>query len=133
MTYLRIMNIINRWRRRGIHRRMFVILDGKDNSVTLSKTLYSHMSLDDADQAKVFVFRIGGTTTYAFAVNPDIQEPTQLADIQYNSKHRCIGFETLNPTVNRILYDYGLPACSVAKLSVEPASANGTSYYKILR
>lgn len=131
MTWLR--SRLERLGKRRNHRRMYVILDGTDNSVTLSKALYNHMSLDDAEEAKVFVFRVGGTDAYGFAVNPDIKEPTQLADIQYNSKYKCIGFETLNPTVTRMLYDYGLPAQARVKLSVEHGNANGTSFYKIMR
>lgn len=115
-----------RWYR---HRSLFVILDPSDNSVTLSKGLFDYMDVMSLDVAKVFVFHLCNTATeepkqsgaiYAFMLNPKLEQETQLADIQYNSKHRTIGFECLCPTVNRILYDYGLSANAKVKLSVEP-------------
>jgi len=130
-----------RWYR---HRSLYVIADPSDNSVTLSRALFDHMDVMNQEQAKVFMFSVGdgsaGTGIYAFTLNPDIQQPTCLADIQYNSKHRSIGFESLCPTVNRIFYDYGIPYDHPVKLSVETAtvpvgSADGKpfTYYKILR
>lgn len=86
-------------------RRLHAVLDGRDNSVTLSKRLYKHIE-HNLRQGKVFVFRAGDE--YAFTLNiPD--EPTQVSDIQYNGKYKTIGFESLCPTVNQILYDYCLP------------------------
>lgn len=130
-----------RWYR---HRSLYVIADPADNSVTLSRALFEHMNVMNQEQAKVFMFSVGdgsaGTGIYAFTLNPDIGQPTCLADIQYNSKHRSIGFESLVPTVNRIFYDYGLPYDKPVKLSVEPdtvpcGSPQGKTftYYKILR
>lgn len=126
-----------RWYR---HRSLYVIADPADNSVTLSRALFENMDVMNQEQAKVFMFSVGDLivgTGYAFTLNPDIEQPTCLADIQYNSKHRSIGFESLCPTVNRIFYDYGLPYDRPAKLSVEPATipwqGKTFTYYKILR
>lgn len=116
-----------RWYR---HRSLYVIADPADNSITLSRALFEHMDVMNKEQAKVFVFTVSnGSPTdksYAFTLNPIIKQPTQLCDIQYNSKHRSIGFETLCPTVNRILYDYALPTCKT-KLSVEPSTVPDAS------
>ena len=126
-----------RWYR---HRALYIIVDPTDNSVTLSHGLFDHMDVMNQEVAKVFVFSIpsnGSCKSYAFTLNPDIKQPTQLCDIQYNSKYRSIGFETLCPTVNRILYDYALPNRKT-KLSVEPAnvpsdsSEGSMTIYKIL-
>ena len=110
-------NILKRWRNRGL----FVIADARDNSITISKRLYHLIDRQGIGDAKVYVFRLGtpidgsvcrGSTAtdgdYAFMLNPPISQSTQLADLQFNSRHRCIGFESLVPTVNRIFYDYGL-------------------------
>ena len=114
------------------HRRMYVIADAQDNSVTISKALFKHMKVMKQDEAKVMVFRAGDN--YCFTLNPTIEQPTQLADIQYNSKYRCIGFECLVPTVNRIFYDYGLPANSRVKISVDVLrSVKGFTYYSLCR
>lgn len=125
------------------HRSLYVILDATDNSVTLSNGLFDHMGVMNQDVAKVFVFHLCNAVSedlkqsgaiYAFMLNPQLEQETQLADIQYNSKYRTIGFETLCPTVNRIFYDYGLPVNGRAKLSVEPSTVVNTSqtYYIIL-
>lgn len=113
--------------------RFFVIVDPADNSVTLSKKLFSHIRKhsDAAGKAVVFVFRISDTGLFGFMVNPDIEKKTQLCDIQYNNDYRCIGFETLNPSAGRILYDYNLPADRKCKLSVSVKETNNKLYYQI--
>ncbi len=143
--------LINRWRWYR-HRALFVIADPSDNSITLSRALFDHMDVMSQQQAKAFVFtvpcgsatgkshsarRVSAGKRYAFILNPQLEQPTQLCDIQYNSKHRSIGFESLCPTVNRIFYDYAIQASSPVKLSVEiatvpKASASGLTYYIIL-
>jgi len=99
----------------------FVIADAKDNSITLSRALFERIKGEAKDEAKVFVFRIKGSNEYAFMLNPKLSKPTQLADIQYNAKHRCVGFECLVPTVNRIFYDYGLRYDTRVKLRIREA------------
>lgn len=100
--------------------RFYVIADPADNSITLSKALFNHIKnhAQEGDDARVFVFRISNTGSFGFMVNPNIEQSTQLCDIQYNDKYRCIGFETLCPSVGKILYDYGLNATQRVKLSV---------------
>lgn len=113
--------------------RYFVIADPTDNSVTLSKKLFNHIrkSSDGQEKASVFLFRITDTDLFGFMVNPNIETPTQYCDIQYNGKYKCIGFETLNPSVGRILYDYGLSALKSYKLSVSVKDVKGKIYYQI--
>lgn len=105
-----------RWYR---HRTLYVIADATDNSITFSRNLFDLLDVMEQEQAKVYVFKLHSKPYYAFAINPPIEQETQLADIQYNTKHKCIGFESLCPTVNRIFYDYGLPNNIKAKLSIE--------------
>ena len=113
--------------------RYFVIVDPTDNSVTLSKKLFNHIrkSSDGQEKASVFLFRITNTDLFGFMVNPNIETPTQYCDIQYNGKYKCIGFETLNPSVGRILYDYGLSALKSYKLSVSVKDVKDKIYYQI--
>lgn len=125
------------------YRHMYVIADASDNSITLSRSLFKHMGGLELDQAKVFVFKIPtagrrpqdseARPIYAFTVNPEFPADTEppLADIQYNSKYKTIGFETLNPTVNRIFYDYGMPALVKVKLTVKPKKTAQIIYYQI--
>lgn len=119
---------------------LYIIADPNDNSITISRLLFEHMGGFSLKEAKVFVFRLCNACSdgsawngniYAFAINPPIEQPTQLADIQFNSKYRTIGFESLNPTVARIFYDYGFPFIAT-KLSIEIGHAQGKDYYIIL-
>lgn len=115
--------------------RYYVILDPKDNSVTLSKALFKHMKKNaKGEGANVFVFKIKHNDNYAFMVNPNLEQPTQLCEIQYNDKYKCIGFETLCPSVGKILYDYGMPDSQILKMSVSVQLTNGEEpaiYYQI--
>lgn len=87
---------------------------GTDNSVTLAPGLLSMMrsvcpgEIDGG--IKFFVFRVG--KNFGFKIN-GVQchfkdKETQLGSLQYNSKYKCLGFETLNPTVNRMFYEWGI-------------------------
>lgn len=112
--------------------RYYVIADPADNSVTLSKALFNHIKNNarEGDEARVFVFRVG--ERYGFMANPGIEQPTQMCDIQYNDKYRCIGFETLCPSVGQILYDYRFYATQRVKLSVSVRQTwQGKTYYQI--
>ncbi len=117
--------------------RYYVIADPNDNSITLSKALFTHIkdNAKEGDAARVFVFRIIKNQLYGFMTNPSVEQPTQMCDIQYNGKYHCIGFETLCPSVGKILYDYGLPATQRAKLSVSPQQTQDIKqqqiYYQI--
>ncbi len=115
--------------------RLYVIADPADNSITLSKHLFKHITehacSDDA--AKVFVFEIAGEHTYGFMVNPELPEPSVLCDIQHNDELKCIGFETLCPSVGLIFHTYGLPAGKRMKLSVSTVDVKGKICYKIDR
>lgn len=123
--------LINKWR----SLRYYVIADPSDNSVTLSRHLFYHMKncaeSSGVDGASVFVFRIPQGGTFGFMLSPEISEPTQLCQIQYNGKYRCIGFETLCPSVGRIFFEYGLPALRPVKLSVSVRQTpQGKTYYQ---
>ncbi len=117
--------------------RYYVIADPADNSVTLSKHLFRHIrnnASEDADTG-VFVFYVPETRSYGFMAEHGIRQPTQICRIQYNGKYKCIGFETLCPSVGRIMFDYGIPALSrPVKLSVSVReTAKGKIFYQINR
>lgn len=113
--------------------RYYVIADPADNSVTLSKALFTHIKNNarEGDEARVFVFRVGDR--YGFMANPGIEQPTQMCDIQYNDKYRCIGFETLCPSVGKIFYDYGIPAYKPQRLAVTIHKSVDKYYYQFER
>lgn len=110
----------------------YVIADPHDNSITFNRWLFRDMGGKHLDSAKVFVFRITDTGEYGMILNPSIGRETQLADIQYNTKYRCIGIESLNPTVNRILYDYWMPVVRSRLAVARRRLPDGTKYYAIL-
>lgn len=128
MTIFR--KFINRWQ--SLH--YYVLADPADNSITLSKRLFQHIksNAEEGRDTSVFMFRIPGTGTFGFMANHGIAQPTQLCQIQYNGKYRCIGFETLCPSVGRILYEYGLSAFHPVKLSVSiKRTPQDKVYYQI--
>lgn len=126
-----IRKLVDWWR----YRRHFVIMDAADSSVTFSRDLFRYIRRKYASDTspKVFVLFIPASGMYGFVINPDIDRPTQLANIQHNAKYRCIGFESLNPTVARIMYDYGLGDIShPCSLSVSRhVDASGKEYFQI--
>lgn len=111
---------------------MYVVVDGEDSSVTLSQRLVKDMGVMNMEiQPKVIVFRLPECHSYGFMLNPDIEQETQLCDIQYNDKYKTIGFESLCPTVSRILFDYNIPV-SKCKLSVKKHRIVGGKIYYII-
>lgn len=110
-----------------------VILDDRDNSVTLSPSLYKEIDKLIKDKNEVFVFRDGDT--FGFCVNnPQIAEAeTQKAILQYNTHFKTYGFESLNPTVNRMYYEFNLPIERRYRLTVTRRKVKGTVYYRIER
>lgn len=117
--------------------RCYVILDPADNSVTLSKRLFTHIRKNiENDSTEVFVFFVPVTERYAFMPEPGFGygTETQITNIQYNPKYKCIGFETLCPSVGKILYDYGLPADETVEMSVAiKKTVKDKYYYEIIR
>lgn len=115
--------------------RFFVVADPADNSITLSKGLFAHIKANATKgDAKVFVFKIAGSNDYGFMLEPAIEQPTQLCDIQYNGKYKSIGFETLCPSVGQIFYDYGLGHEKQTLLSVSiQKTIDGKIYYQLDR
>jgi hypothetical protein len=128
----KLLKWIKRWW--ALDPKLYVILDMNDSSISFSKVLHkdieeSHLKRKNA-KGKVYAFYEPTSKKYGFAVDADITSNTQLADIQYNSKHGCVGFESLNPTVARILYDYGIKEEKV-KLNVTKRIAGDVCYYRI--
>lgn len=115
--------------------RYYVVADAADSSVTLSKRLFDHIKTNaDGGDPKVFVFSLPLRGTYGFILNPDIKEPTVLCDIQYNERYRCIGFETLCPTVSLMFNTWGISPGAKVRLSVSVRrTADGRIYYEFDR
>ena len=129
--FLKILN----WFKAFTPRRLYVIADPADNSVTLSKALWHHILKHTPckDSAKVFVFAIPDNT-FGFMVNPHLDRTTQIAELQYNDKYRSIGFESLCPSVNYIIYRYRLPVDTAVKLSETVRhTVTGDIYYQFDR
>ncbi len=123
-------------------RHMYVIADPSDSSLTMSKALFNWVLSHSEGLEKAYV-KMGAAGRgeradfeYVFVVNPEGRENLgQVEEIQYNPKYKCVGFETLQPTVARIFYDYGLPARGKVKLSVrmETSGEGGVTYFVICR
>jgi hypothetical protein len=83
-------------------------------------------------RGKVMMFWEPESECYGFVVSPKLSKETQLADVQYNTKYGTVGFESLVPTVARVLYDYGIDADRV-KLSVTEQMCGEMKWYRIER
>lgn len=120
------------------YQNFFVVLDGRANSVTVSKCLYHHMTKNDRKNLSLHVFKVSDTKMYCFAFKEDFEAlrdaKTIFTELQYNNEHKKIGFRTDKPSVTGILSEYGISAEGMVKLSILPRkTANGEIFYEIQR
>lgn len=121
-----------------LHRKNFVVLDGRANSVTLSHGIYNHIMQIERTDSSIFVFRISSRRTYGFCLREDWEElrksQTIFCPLQYNQEHKKIGFRSERPSVTAILDDYHLPLNKMVRLTCIPRkNRNGETYYEIIR
>ena len=110
-----------------------VLIDCSDNSVSMSKGLIKAAGIFDKDIEGALIVRLVSTGEYAIVFKQNGDERIPMANaIQYNSKYKSIGFESLTPTVNRILNDYNLPLMSKQTLWVKRKTTN-INYWLICR
>lgn len=120
-----------------LHRKNFVVLDGRANSVTLSQSIYNHIMQIERRDSSIFVFRISSRGTYGFCLREDWEElrksQTIFCPLQYNQEHKKIGFRSERPSVTAILDDYNLPFNKMVRLTCIPRKdKNGEAYYEII-
>ena len=121
-----------------IHRNNFVILDGRANSVTLSKGIYDHIMQKERTDYSVFVFRLSDRRTYGFCMRDDWEElrksNTTFTQLQFNQEHKTVGFRSDLPSITAILDDYNLPLNRMVRLTCIPRkSGKGEPFYEIMR
>lgn len=96
----------------------YVVMDPRDNSVVLSPELFSHLGGFDSCH-RVYVFKLSGKEdNYAFIVNPDFSEETQIAEVQVNTKTKEVGFESLIPSVVTMFARWGFDLETPMKIPV---------------
>lgn len=120
------------------YRNYFVILDGRANSVTLSKGVYRHIIQKERTDHSVFVFKLSGRGTYGFCMREDWEElckaNTAFTQLQFNHEHKKVGFRSDRPSVTAILDEYNLPLNRMVRLTCIPRkSQKGEPYYEIMR
>ena len=106
---------------------LFVELDATDNSITLSRRLVNHVKDKITEENNVYVFKV--LEEYAFAINVKElkNEDTVRAPLQYNDRHKTVGFYAACPSVNRIVYDYNLPDQAIVR--VKKKRNNNIEYF----
>lgn len=119
------------------HRNDFVVLDGKANSVTLSKGIYDHIMRKERTDYSILVFFLQEEEHYGFCMREDWEElrrtNTNYTQLQFNQEHKKVGFRTDLPSVTGILDDYHLPLDNMVRLSCIPRlSGKGETYYEII-
>ena len=120
------------------YRNYFVILDGRANSVTLSKGVYRRIMQKERTDYSVFVFKLSGRSTYGFCMREDWEElcktNTAFTQLQFNQEHKKVGFRSDRPSVTAIMDEYNLPLNRMVRLTCIPRkSAKGEPYYEIIR
>lgn len=120
------------------YRKYYVVLDGRANSVTISKALYDHMMRYERTSTEIFVFDCSDTLQYGFAMREDFEalrnSKTAFCQLQFNEKYRKIGFRSEHPSVTAICDSYNLPLNKMVRLSVLPRkTAKGETFYEIQR
>ena len=120
------------------YRNYFVILDGRANSVTLSKGVYRHIIQKERTDHSVFVFKLSGRGTYGFCMREDWEElrksNTAFTQLQFNQEYKKVGFRSDRPSVTAILDEYNLPLNRMVRLTCIPLkSQKGEPYYEIMR
>jgi hypothetical protein len=131
--------IICRWwhMRKGY----YVTLDVRDSSVSFSENLYKVFEPQimceaqengNPNRGKVLTFFEPQCNCFGFVISPELDQPTQLADIQFNTKFGSVGFESLVPTVARMLHHYGINQEQV-KLCVTKRNTKGMQWWCIER
>ena len=134
MKFKYIIDKVNGFR----HRDNFVILDGRANSVTLSKGIYDHIMQKERTDHSVFVFRLSDRGTYGFFMREDWEElckaNTAFTQLQFNQEHKKVGFRSDLPSVTAILDEYNLPLNRMVRRTCIPRkSGKGEPYYEIIR
>lgn len=120
------------------YRNYHVVLDGRANSVTVSKAVYSHIMQYEPKGTDVIVFRVSDTQQFAFGLRDSFPTlattATVYSQLQYNEKHHTIGFRSERPSVTAILSEYGCPMDGMVRLSVIPRfTCTGDAFYEIQR
>ena len=120
------------------YRNYFVILDGRANSVTLSKGVYRHIIQKERTDHSVLVFRLSDRRTYGFCMREDWEElcksNTAFTQLQFNQEHKKVGFRSDRPSVTAILDEYNLPLNRMVRLTCIPRKSQKCEpYYEIIR
>lgn len=120
------------------YRNDFVVLDGRANSVTLSKGIYDHIMQKERTDNYIFVFRLSDRGTYGFCMRDDWEElrkaNTAFTQLQFNQEYKKVGFRSDYPSITAILDEYNLPLNKMVRLTCIPRkSAKGEPYYEIMR
>ena len=120
------------------HRNDFVVLDGRANSVTLSKGIYDHIMQKERTDNSIFVFRLSDRGTYGLCMREASEElrkaKTAFAQLPFNQKYKKVGFRSEYPSITAILDDYNLPLNRMVRITCIPRkSTKGEPYYEIMR
>lgn len=118
------------------YRRYYVMLDGRANSVTISKAIYKHIMRYGRANTDILVFKSNDTGLYGFCMREDfpalMQANSIFCSLQYNEEHMKIGFRSDNPSVTAILHSYSCPLDKMVRLSCIPRkTVQGENFYEI--
>lgn len=120
--------------RRLFGMRLYVVLNAADDSVTFSPALLRKIRRHTKGDLRVLTLAVKDTSDYCFFVAPkmeELKEEVQLPLIQYDIRTKEYGYHCFSPTVNKMLYGWGLEPDSKVKCRVSRKRLRGQWCYII--
>lgn len=113
-------------------KKLYIIADTRDNTITLSSALCNELSVTLGDP-RVFLFTIKGTGEYAFKRVPlQFANTTVCGIVSYNPQLKTYGFVSHCPTVNLMFHTMNIQKTK-KKLKVEKHELpDHSTIYKII-
>lgn len=114
---------------------LWVVLDGEDGTVTVSRGMYVALVACGEDRLdKVHVCRMGKDGNFAVMMDPWRLRGTKsnYYPLQYASRWGCVGFQPSTPTVALMLGEMGVRADEKVRCGVRVRWVKGEVVYEIM-
>lgn len=114
--------------------KLYVVVDGSDNSVTLSMGLVKDIIRHTPMVEGAIIVKLSLCNDYGLILKTaEANDIPMVYPLQYSAKYKSVGFESLTPMVNRVLADYDLPLMSKQTIAVKKMKFNATNCYRLCR
>jgi len=112
-------------------KKLYIIADTKDNSITLSPGLCDELHIDKGI-IRIFLFKIKDEKSFAFKrVSQKFAEQTECGIVSFNPILKTYGFIALCPTVNLLFYEMGIESETKKFKIAKTTLSDNSIIYKI--